>query len=155
MAIMIGHQLIKLGAAGRILSALGEGATPQRTPAHSLSQAKRPARPHPNLYGRSEQRFPSHTSAWLAMPMIAWRALPSRLTLVVRCMPTREHICKHTHAHSPRQEAVAPSSPSPVGHSRACDPFPAHMDAHIGTAVSWLLKTRRMSASARRHKVLH
>ena len=92
----------------------------------------------------------------VAMPMIARRALPSRLTLVMRCTPTRDHICKNTHAHSPRRQvAVAPSSPSPVGHSRACDPFPTHVDARIGTAVSCLLKTRRMSASARRHKVLH
>ena len=59
-----------------------------------LITGKSPARPHPNLYGRSEQRFPSHTSAWLAMPMIAWRALPSRLTVVVRCIPTRDHICE-------------------------------------------------------------
>ena len=28
------------------------------------------------------------------MPMIARRALPSRLSLGVRCMPTRDHICK-------------------------------------------------------------
>ena len=52
VAIMLGHQLVKLGAEGCILSVLGEGATPRRTPAHSLSQAKRPARPHPDLYGR-------------------------------------------------------------------------------------------------------
>ena len=69
------------------------------------------------------------------MPMIARRALPSRLTLVMRCTPTRDHICKKTHAHSPRQVAVAPSSPSPVGRSRACDPFPEHTDAHSGTAA--------------------
>ena len=85
----------------------------------------------------------------VAMPMIARRALPSRLTLVMRCTPTRDHICKKTHAHSPRQVAVAPSSPSPVGRSRA---FPNTHGRTQWGGSSWLLRTRRTSASARRHK---
>ena len=48
------------------------------------------------------------------MPLIARRALPSRLNLVMRCTPTRDHICKNTHARAlqrARSSAAGGSGP--------------------------------------------
>ena len=105
-AIMIGRQLFKLGA-------LGAGTTTHASTFFIIT-GKSVRRTHiPTCMGVGSSSSRHILSIRDANDCAAGTAIAGT--------PTSYHICKNTHTHAPgRQVAVAPSSPSPMGHSRAC-----------------------------------